>query len=79
MIQHGSVPSAFTKGTVLPIVKDSQGDMSVTSNNCGITLLKLPTMQMKMAHLLGMDWFGFKSKTSAFFTYKSTIDHFTML
>ena len=32
MLQHSYVPTDFLKGTISPIVKDSQGDVSSTSN-----------------------------------------------
>ena len=88
MIQHSFVPTEFLKGTVSPIVKDAQGDISDAANYRGITLSSLPSklfefaLQMKIEHLLGTDsmQFGFKSKTStnhALFTLQSTIDYFT--
>lgn len=42
MIQHSYVPSDFVKGTITPIVKDAQGDVSSTANYRGITLSCLP-------------------------------------
>ena len=88
MLQHSYVPTDFLRGTITPIVKDSQGDMSETSNYRGITHSCLSAklfeyiVQAKISHLLGTDdlQFGFKSKTStshAIFTLKATIDHFT--
>ena len=87
MLQHSFVPSEFTKGVITPIVKDTQGDISSTSNYRGITLSCLPAklfefiIQKKTAHLLGTDelQFGFKSKTStshAIYTLKSTVDYY---
>ena len=87
MLQHGFVPTEFLKGTVTPIVKDSQGDLSDSKNYRGITLSCLPAkmfefaIQIKTSHLLGTDelQFGFKSRTStshAIYTLKSTIDYF---
>ena len=32
MIQHGFFPTEFLKGTISPIVKDSNGDVSSTKN-----------------------------------------------
>ena len=88
MLQHGFVPTDFLGGTISPIVKDSQGDVSDTSNYRGITLSSLPSklfefaIQLKTMHLLETDdlQFGFKRKTStshALYCLKSTIDHFT--
>ena len=87
MIQHGSVPTDFLKGSVLPIVKDTQGDVSASSIYCGITLSVLPAklfefaIQKKTSHLLGTDelQFGFKKETStahALNTLKTTVDYF---
>ena len=87
MLQHGSVPTSFLKGTISPIVKDNQGDMSDTSNYRGITLSSLPSklfefaIQLKTAHLLNTDdlQFGFKRKTStthAIYCLKSTVEQF---
>ena len=87
MIQHGYVPMEFLKGYVLPIVKDSQGDVASTSNYRGITLSSLPAklfefvIQRKTSHLLATDdlQFGFKKKTStshALFSLRSTVDYF---
>ena len=87
MIQHSFVPTEFVNGTITPIVKDSQGDVSSPSNYRGITLSCLPEklfefiIQKKTSHLLGTDelQFGFKSRTStshAINTLKTTIDYF---
>ena len=87
MLQHSYAPTDFLRGIITPIVKDSQGDLSDTSNYRGITLSTLPAklfelaLQAKISHLLHTDelQFGFKRKTStshALFTLKSTIDHF---
>ena len=87
MIQHSYVPTEFLHGTITPIVKDSQGDLSDTSNYHGITLSTLPAkffeyaIQKKLSHLLLTDelQFGFKRKTSsshALFVLRSTVEHF---
>ena len=87
MIQHGFVPTDFLKGTVSPIIKDNEGDLSDTSNYRGITLSSLPSklfefaIQLKTSHLLITDdmQFGFKRKTStshALFCLKTTVNHF---
>ena len=87
LIQHGYVPTDFVKGTITPIVKDSQGDLSDPANYRGITLSCLPAklfefaIQIKTSHLLGTDHlqFGFKTRTStnhALYALKSTINHF---
>ena len=87
MIQHGYIPTDFLKGTITPIVKNSQGDISDPSNYRGITLSCLPAklfefaIQVKTSHLLDTDnlQFGFKKRTStnhALYTLKETINHF---
>ena len=87
LLQHSYVPIEFLRGTITPIVKDSQGDLSDTSNYRGITLSCLPAkmfelaIQLKTSNLLQTDelQFGFKKKTStshALFTLKTTVDHF---
>ena len=87
MLQHGSVPTSFLKGTISPIIKDNEGDVSATTNYRGITLSSLPSklfefaIQLKTADLLQTDdlQFGFKRKTStshAIYCLKSTVEHF---
>ena len=87
MIQHGCVPTDFLRGTISPIVKNTQGDMSATSNYRGITLGCLPAklfeyaIQIKTHAFLNTDdlQFGFKRKTSAahaVYTLKKTVEHF---
>lgn len=84
MLQHGYIPTEFLKGTITPIVKDSQGDISDPSNYRGITLSCLPAklfefaIQLKTSHLLDTDnlQFGFKKRTStnhALYALKETI------
>ena len=88
MVQHGYVLSDFVSGTITPIVKDSNGNVSDASNYRGITLgglLSKPFeygIDNKISHLLFSDnlQFGFKRQTStshALFVLKSTVDHFT--
>ena len=88
LIQHGTVISDFCKGTITPVIKDSEGDFSSCSNYRGITLGNLFSKLMEIAidkkiePFLHTDWlqFGFKKKTStshALFTLKKTVDFFT--
>ena len=42
MLQHSYIPTDFLNGTITPVVKDAQGDVSTTSNYRGITLSCLP-------------------------------------
>ena len=87
MIQHGFVPTDFLKGTISPIVKDSNGDVSSTNNYRGITLSSLPAklfeyaIQIKTTKLLKTDdlQFGFKSKTNtshAVYSLDSAVNYF---
>ena len=87
LIQHGYAPTDFLKGSITPIVKNPQGDISDPSNYRGITLSCLPAklfefaIQLKTSHLLETDdlQFGFKKKTStghALFSLKTTVNHF---
>ena len=89
MIQHGIVVGDFLKGTITPIIKDSEGDVSDSSNYRGITLGGLfsklfeSAIDLKISPYLGSDYlqFGFKKRTStshALFTLKSTVDYFNM-
>ena len=87
LIQHGFVVSDFMTGTVTPIIKDAEGDVSDSANYRGITLgclfSKLFDMaiNLKIAPYLDSDslQFGFKKKTSAahaLFTLKTTVNYF---
>ena len=87
IIQHGFVPIDFLNGTISPIVKNAQGNLSSCNNYRGITLGCLPAklfeyaLQLKLSHILGTDplQFGFKKKTGtthALYTLKSTVDYF---
>ena len=88
MIQHGFVLSDFVLGTISPIVKDANGDVSDCNNYRGITLGGLLSklfeygIDSKISHILTSDYlqFGFRKRTStshALYVLKSTIDHFT--
>ena len=87
MLQHGIVVEDFLRGTITPIIKDTQGDISDTSNYRGITLGNLYSklfeyaLHLKMEPYLETDFlqFGFKRHTStshALFALKSTVDYF---
>ena len=88
MVQHGFVVDDFLRGTITPIVKDSEGDLSSCSNFRGITIGSLFSklfelaVDAKISHLLYSDplQFGFKKRTStehALFVLTNTVDHFT--
>ena len=87
MIQHGMIVKDFCRGTITPIVKDSQGDVSSCTNYRGITLCGLFSklfemiLDEKIKPFIRSDWlqFEFKKKTStshAIHTLKSTVDYF---
>ena len=87
LLQHGYVPIDFLRGSISPIIKDSYGDLSDTSNYRGITLGCLPAklfefaIQIKTSHLLGTDelQYGFKKSTStnhALYTLKTSVHYF---
>ena len=88
MIQHGYIVKDFLQGTITPIVKDSMGDVSDSSNYRPITLGPLFSkmfeigLDIKVSPFLPSDplQFGFQKKTStshALYALKSCIDHFT--
>ena len=87
MLQHGVVPIDFLKGTITPIVKDNQGDVSSCTNYRGITLGNLLSklfeyaIDSKIVNFLNSDLlqFGFKSRTStshALYALKSVTSYF---
>ena len=88
MIQHGCVVGDFLKGTITPVVKDAEGDVSDPSNYRPITLGSLfsklfeKAIDLKLSPFLNTDQlqFGFKRRTSsshALYVLKSTVNHFT--
>ena len=89
MLQHGYVVGDFLEGTITPIIKDTQGDLSDSKNYRPITVGPLFSkmfeiaLDEKISPLLNSDelQFGFKQKTStshALYVLKSTINRFTM-
>ena len=87
MIQHGIVVDDFLMGTITPIIKDTQGDVSDSANYRGITLGGLYSklfefaLDLKLAPFLASDHlqFGFKKRTStshALYALKSTVAYF---
>ena len=88
MIQHGFIVNDFLKGTISPVVKDTEGDVSDATNYRPITLGPLlaklfeKAIDIKIEPFLTSDvlQFGFKKRTStshALFVLKSTVNHFT--
>jgi hypothetical protein len=87
LMQHGFVPTDFLKGTISPIVKDSEGDLSQSCNYRGVTLSVIfaqmfeNVLRMKFGSYLGSDdlQFGFKkdhSTSHAVYALKSCVDYF---
>ena len=87
MLCHSFVPTQFARGTIVPIVKDQQGDRSDVSNYRGITIS--PIISKVFEHVLkyifreylrSSPWqFGFKRKnstTSALFCLQQTVDYY---
>ena len=72
MLLHGFVPSQFQKGTIVPLVKDRNGDKGDLNNYRGITIA--PIISKVFEHALNIVFqsslsssthqFGFKKKSS---------------
>ena len=88
MLHHGFVPRQFRFGTIVPIVKDHQGNLSDTDNYRGITMS--PIISKILEHTLRNVFseflttskfqFGFKrnsSTTHAIFCLKETINYYS--
>ena len=87
MLSHSFVPSQFTRGSILPLVKDNNGNRSDINNYRGITIS--PIASKILEHLLKSMLspfletnplqFGFKKKSStahAVYCLKETINHY---
>ena len=87
MLRHGFVPKQFRYGTIVPIVKDHQGNLSDPDNYRGITMS--PIVSKILEHTLRMLFseylstskfqFGFKKNSStshAIFSLKETINYY---
>ena len=88
MLQHAFVPLQFQMGTIVPIVKDRQGNLGDLNNYRGITIA--PIISKIFEHVLRIVFseylstsnyqFGFKRKSSishAIFCLKETINYYT--
>ena len=88
MLQHGFVPAQFKRGTIVPIVKDNQGDHGDMHNYRGVTLASI--LSKIFEHVLKIIFaadlssskyqFGFKKRSStshAIYCLKETINYFT--
>ena len=87
MLRHGVVPHQFKLGTIVPIVKDHQGNLGDTENYRGITMS--PILSKILEHCLRILFanflstskfqFGFKSNSStshAVYCLKETINYY---
>ena len=88
LIQHQYVPTDFLHTIVTPIIKDTGGNHSDSTNYRPVTLSSLfsqlfeHAISIKVKHLLWTDYlqFGFKAKHStshALFMLNETVDYFT--
>ena len=87
MLRHSFVPDQFKNGTIIPIVKDHQGNLSDVNNYRGITISPIPSKIFEHAlkivfggFLSSSPWqFGFKRKSStmhAVYCLKETVDYY---
>ena len=87
MLHHGVVPRQFRYGTIVPLVKDQQGNVNDTDNYRGITMS--PIISKILEHTLRILFseflttskfqFGFKrnySTTHAIYCLKETINYY---
>ena len=87
MMRHGFVPDQFKRGFMIPIVKDTQGNVSDASNYRGITIS--PIISKIFEHVLKNKFsdylhtsalqFGFKKRSStvhALYCLKQTVSYF---
>ena len=87
MLRHGSVPTQFRHGTIVPLVKDHQGNLGDSDNYRGITMS--PIMSKVMEHTLRILFseflatskfqFGFKRNSStinAVHCLKETVNYY---
>ena len=88
MLSHEIVPHQFQRGTIVPIVKDNQGDKGDLNNYRGITIA--PIISKVFEHALNIVFqpylstssyqFGFKKKSStslAIHCLRETINYYT--
>jgi len=87
MLAYGRVPDAFGKGIIIPLVKNTDGDRTVSDNYRSITLSPVISKLFESLLMeLFSDYlctdklqFGFKSKSScshAIFAMRTVIDHY---
>ena len=81
LIIHGMVPSDFLKGTIAPVVKNSNGDINLADNYRGVTLCSVfshmleNALRLKFGHFVSSHdlQFGFKPKHSTNHAVTSTV------
>ena len=84
---HGLVPDSFGYGIIIPLLKDIDGNKTLSNNYCGITLscvickLFESVLMFMFTEYLSTDWlqFGFKRNTScshAIFTLRTVVNHY---
>ena len=87
MLAHSFVPNQFRFGTIIPIIKDRNGNVSDVSNYRGITISPMASkvfeliLRNKFSHHLSTSsyQYGFKKKTStnhALFCLRETINYY---
>ena len=88
MLQHSFVPSSLLRGSITPLIKDNEGNISSTSNYRPITLSSIFIQMYEMLEKAKFGYFlpnsdlqfGFKPRISTshtLFTLKKTVSHFT--
>ena len=87
MLRHSFVPDQFKNGTIIPIVKDHQGNLSDVNNYRGITISPIASKIFEHAlkivfgdFLSSSPWqFGFKRRSStmhAVYCLKESVDYY---
>ena len=87
MLRHSFVPKQFTFGTIIPILKDHQGNRGDVNNYRGITISPIASKIFEHAlkivfgkFFVSSPWqFGFKSKNStthALYCLKESVDYY---
>ena len=87
MLRHSFVPAQFKLGSIIPIIKDHQGNLGDLDNYRGITISPIPSkifehaLKIVFGNFLSSSplQFGFKSKSStahALYSLKETVDYY---
>jgi len=86
MLKHGLVPSVFSSGIIVPLLKDRHGDNTDINNYRGITLSRAISklfekcLLVRFGELLVVAplQFGFQKKLSyshAIYSFRAVVDH----